>query len=88
MRKTQRTWVEEQLLANGEVSRNQCLQQFISRLGAIICDLKAEGWDITPSRRNGDYVYTLVSTPKRKRIVCDIVNGVAKPRIIEVAYGN
>jgi hypothetical protein len=65
MKLSQRKWVEEQLKENGEITRNQCLKNYISRLGAIICDMKADGWKIEPTRRGSDYVYTLVDTPKK-----------------------
>jgi hypothetical protein len=63
--KTQRRWVEEQLRLHGEITRNQCLTNYISRLGAIVCDLKASGWELEASRREGDYVYKLVDAPKK-----------------------
>lgn len=62
--KSQRLWVIEQLEKDGEISRNQCLSNFISRLGAIACDLKAEGYDLTPERRGNDYFYVLNAKPK------------------------
>jgi hypothetical protein len=46
MKKTQLETVKKQLLETGQVSRNWCLQNFISRLGAIACDLKAEGFEL------------------------------------------
>ncbi len=66
MRQTQRMWVEKQLREHGEVTRNTALQNFISRLGAIVHGMRASGWQITPSRRGRDYVYTLGEAPKRK----------------------
>lgn len=66
MRKTQIEWVKQQLQANGEISRNECLRNYISRLGAIICLLKALGYTFHTFRRDGDYVYKLGEVPKRK----------------------
>lgn len=66
MRQTQRKWVEQQFKEHGEITRNQCLQNYISRLGAIIYGLKQDGWVITSSRRGKDYVYTLGEAPKQK----------------------
>ena len=48
----------------GKISRNFCLQRFITRLGARIIDLKNEGMDITGkwetySDGKKDYVYYL-----------------------------
>lgn len=64
----QREWVLEQLLKNGYVTRNQCLNNYISRLGAIICDLKKEGYDFTSGYvKTGygkDYRYDLISSPR------------------------
>lgn len=88
MRKTQRQWVEQQLLTTGEITRNQCLAQFISRLSGIIYRLENDGWVLEHSNRDGDYVYTLVNAPKRKKTICDIINGVAVPRVIEAEYGH
>lgn len=85
MRQTQRKWVEQQLLAD-EVTRNQALQRFISRLGAIICDLKADGWDIVATRRNGDYVYTLGTPPKLVKWEFDLIDGIRRPRKTLVPY--
>lgn len=76
---SQSTWVKEQLKVYGEISRNTCLKAYISRLSAIIQDLEAEGYKFSTSRRNGDYVYKLVSAPMRP--VYEYVNegGVMKP---------
>lgn len=61
--KTQENWVVEMLLHNGKVSRNEALNNFISRLGAIICDLKKDGWTIEAkwekSPYGKDYLYYL-----------------------------
>lgn len=56
---TQLDWIRERLLETGEISRNQCLRQYISRLGARIWDLKKEGYDFEEERRGGDYVYKI-----------------------------
>lgn len=64
---TQRKWVLEQIEEQGFITRNQCLRNYISRLGAIICDLTKEGYVFTAEYQktpNGkDYVYTLVNKP-------------------------
>ena len=68
--RTQREWAINQLLTTGECSRNGALQNYITRLGAIICDLQKEGWEIHGAFRkekNGkDYIYTLHTSPYRK----------------------
>lgn len=60
----QRDWTIKQLLTYGKVSRNEALKNFISRLGAIICDLKADGFHIegknVKTAYGKDYVYTLL----------------------------
>lgn len=65
--KTQKYWVISQLRKNKEITRNQCLQNYISRLGSIICELKKEGWKFDPSFRKTssgkDYVYKVVDEP-------------------------
>lgn len=79
MKATQITWVNEQLKVYGEISRNTCLKAYISRLGAIVQKLENEGYVFTTERRDGDYVYKLVSAPMRP--VYEYVNkgGVMKP---------
>ena len=80
MKQTQRQWVEQTLKENGKITRNFALSNFVSRLGAIICDMKKDGWNIVPSRDNGDYVYTLVEAPKRLVWAFDLRDGVRVPR--------
>lgn len=48
----------------GYITRNQCLRNYISRLGAIICALKAEGWDFRTEHREGDYAYIVIKKPE------------------------
>lgn len=72
---TQLKWVTEQLEKKGEITRNECLQHYISRLGAIIHIMKKDGWTFATSTRptrkpdgteGKDFVYTLVSKPLKK----------------------
>lgn len=72
--KSQKDWVIKQLLDKGKISRNFALKNFISRLGAIICDLKEEGWDFEtefidspkPDGSKGkNYVYVATKVPYR-----------------------
>lgn len=66
---TQKQWVLNRLLENGYITRNECLRNYISRLGAIIADLKADGYDFdagyievqTPFGLGKDYKYSLKS---------------------------
>jgi hypothetical protein len=67
MKQTQKQWVVTQLLENKNISRNQALSRYITRLSAIIYDLRKEGWEFNSReiKRNGisDYVYYVMSTP-------------------------
>ena len=53
---TQKEWVKKMLKENGYITRNQALRNYISRLGAIVADLKAEGLHLEGS-------YIKVETP-------------------------
>lgn len=75
--KSQKEWVIQQLLSKGKISRNFALKNYISRLGAIICDLKEEGWDFNgyfidsdkPDGGKGkNYVYEIVKCPFKKKV--------------------
>ena len=61
--KTQKQQVKAQLNAHGYVTRNWALQHYITRLGAIMCDLKKEGISFIGDfeKHNGikDYYYRL-----------------------------
>lgn len=66
---SQLSFIKDCLLSKGEISRNECLKHYISRLGARINDLRHLGWNfITETRKtlrpNGevgkDFVYKLV----------------------------
>lgn len=63
MKKTQIQIVKEQLKESGEVTRNWCLQKYISRLSAIVQILEQEGYTFQTSHRDGDYVYKAVVSP-------------------------
>ncbi len=65
MKKTQIQIVKDQLKENGMVSRNWCLQRYISRLSAIIQVLELEGFEFTTEHLEGDYVYRKVGVPKK-----------------------
>lgn len=60
---TQQSFVIEQLIVNGFITRNFCLRNYISRLGAIICDLRKKGFRFNPeyidSYNGKDYIYRL-----------------------------
>ena len=60
---TQKKWVLDQIKEKGFITRNECLKVYISRLGAIICDLQKDGYKFTAEYQKTpygqDYVYTL-----------------------------
>lgn len=70
---TQKQWVENQLIANKKITRNQCLRNYISRLGAIISMLKADGYEFetgyvevkTPFGKGKDFQYTVTKYPAK-----------------------
>jgi hypothetical protein len=56
---TQIDFIMDKLKQDGEISRNYCLRNYISRLGARINDLKKIGFEFETENRDGDYVYKL-----------------------------
>lgn len=68
MKMKQINFVTDRLDEKGEITRNECLKNYISRLGAIIAVLKERGYvflteyreTITPFGTGKDYVYTMV----------------------------
>lgn len=65
-KQSQKDWVKKQLLENGTISRNECLRNYISRLGAIIAVIKDEGFEFETKYQDGDYVYNLKNSPYKK----------------------
>ena len=67
---SQKQYVEKILLNHGEISRNHCLQERITRLSAIIQSLEESGWEFNPHYRkeNGgrNFYYTATKMPYRK----------------------
>ncbi len=68
MTKTHKEWVKDQLETNGEISRNQALRNFVSRLASRIADLRQEGWTFDIKREEGDYVYVVKEKPAPKTL--------------------
>lgn len=63
---TQLSIVKEYLQTTGEVSRNTCIRiHFVTRLDALINQLKKKGWEFTTEDRNGDYIYVLKKDPTK-----------------------
>lgn len=85
---TQIEWVKKQLKTKGFVTRNEALQTYITRLGAIICDLKKEGWKIEGEflkTENGkDYKYTLGDRPTKRVSRVEIRDGKAIETFVDV----
>lgn len=63
---TQLERVRNQLLKEGQISRNACLRNFISRLSAIIQVLEEERWVFDTKHDEGDYVYVTKTCPLTK----------------------
>lgn len=59
--------IKQQLRTTGKVSRNWCLQRYISRLGALIQTLEDKGWVFKAyykeTETGKDYIYELVKDP-------------------------
>ena len=64
MTNNQQDRVIKKLRHDGFITRNECLKNFISRLGAIICSLQSEGWEFNreyiKTKGGKDYKYTVV----------------------------
>ena len=67
-RKTQLEIIRDLIDEQGYITRNQCLSRFITRLGARICDLRAEGYDFATSFEGGDYKYTCTKAPQAEQL--------------------
>lgn len=68
MKKSQEERIIYKLRKDGFVTRNEALKNYISRLGAIICELKKQGFIFDEPKyiktKNGrDYRYDLISAP-------------------------
>lgn len=64
---TQRKWIINRLLSAGQISRNECLRKFISRLSGHIYAIKEQNptWRIdakmVKTQGGKDYLYTLTN---------------------------
>lgn len=69
---SQKTFVENELIKNRRITRNFCLRNYISRLGAIISVLKDNGYVFeakyveieTPFGKGKDFEYSVVKFPR------------------------
>lgn len=66
MKKSQKQFVIDKLNTDGFISRNFCLKNYISRLSAIILNLREEGWELKGEWEDGDYYYKVVGSPFKK----------------------
>lgn len=86
---SQRDRILKQLRENGSVSRNACIRgdygTIITRLGAIICDLRKDGMDIEMKEFTNpiETIYTLKDTPKIERFIVKGANDDGSDKIIE-----
>ena len=85
---TQKQWVISRLKETGSITRNEALRNYISRLAAIIHDLKDEGWEIETRKvktPNGvDFEYSVGKRPTKPVSTVEVVNGVAVETFKEV----
>jgi hypothetical protein len=80
---TQLNRVVGQLEKHGHITRNACLKVRITRLGAIIDELKRRGWEFTAGYYNGDYVYKVISKPRAKKNYYISLPPAYKPQVVE-----
>ncbi len=64
--KSQKQRVVGVLMRDGRITRNMCLNNYISRLSAIIQELEEEGWEFETKKVKGDYAYTVTKSPYKK----------------------
>lgn len=63
-------FIIKQLKEKGQVSRNLCLKNFISRLGALMCILKEQGLKYEGHyTENRDYVYKIKGQKRLLKIL-------------------
>ena len=78
---SQLQWVVDQLKKNGFVTRNQCLHNYISRLGSIIWKLKKKGFEFdayfqenkTLFGTEQDYIYKWTNRKEETEVKFDFV---------------
>lgn len=71
---SQKSIILKELRTTGQVTRNWALKNYISRLSAIMLNLRQDGMKIIGENTdNGDYRYILLDKPKR--IIPYYVNG-------------
>jgi len=87
MKKSQLKRVEDRLKQCGEISRNECLnlpfEKKITRLGAIMCELKKQGLEFEAFNRGNDFVYKVVD---RERDRFDLEVAELKEQQLKLKY--
>lgn len=63
---TQRQRIENRLRERKVITRNECIRNFITRLGAIIIELKKDGWKFEAEYFRGDYRYFATYIPPKQ----------------------
>ncbi len=63
--KTQKQRIIGRLKEFGQISRNECLRVYITRLASIISDLRQDGWEFSTKTLGGDYIYKVTKYPMK-----------------------
>ena len=70
--KSQEERIISKLNKTGFVTRNEALKNYISRLGAIICDLQKDGWkfkaEFIKTPYGKDFKYTVIESPIKREV--------------------
>lgn len=70
---TQLEIVKLKLERDGFITRNECLQKYISRLGALIYRLKKQGYEFeteyVETQRGKDYKYIATKIPNSEKAI-------------------
>lgn len=77
---TQEQRVKKRLLEYGYITRNQCLdtRPNITRLGAIICRMRKDGWDFEAYEKDNDYIYKVKVCPIKRYIPLKTSDGTVR----------
>ena len=69
-KQTQIERVINKLNRDGFITRNECLRNYITRLGAIICSLRKMGWEIQDGEYTDDkdFIYRVKKNPLTKSV--------------------
>ena len=79
---SQESRIKRKLNRDGFITRNECLKNYISRLGAVIFTLKKENYEFkAEDMENGDYRYTWINRKVLRIIEKEDGTRVAVPKI-------